>query len=99
MLISRQINWDIQNTANTGLTEYTPTHDCPTDSEARAVRPVPDHSPNNFSKTPTIDILGTNTEPSVSGLSLVTESKAKGALQLEIHPQNDVPWTPWGGQV
>ena len=91
----RQINQAIKHITNSSVTESAAAHDCPTDSEARA---VPDHSPNNFSKTTIIDILGTDPEPSVPELSWVTYNKARGALQLEIHTQNHVYGTPRAGQ-
>ena len=91
----RQIDQAIKHSTNPSLTESTAAQDCSTDSEARA---VPDHSPNNFSKTPPTHILGTDPEPSVLGRSRVTETKAQGALQLEIHTKNHVSGTPRAGQ-
>ena len=65
---------------------------------APAHRAVPVYRLNNFPKRQSIPALDTDPGPCLPGLPWVTQTMARGALQLEIYPTYHVSGAPWAGR-
>ena len=88
----RQIDQAIKHPTVSSLRESTAPSGYPT------ARPVPAYRLDNFPKHQSIPALDTDPGPCLPGLPWVTQTMARGALQLAIYPKYHVSGASWTGR-